>query len=390
MPVEKRELEDPSVIEEQKAIEKFVRTEMDQSRPSIPIDEMGEFEDPYEDDIEEDGADEVVIAPDTDSEQEAEMEQDEDEAEPEKLDVYLPGQTLGEDEVLVADNSAYEMLHTMNVEWPSLSFDVLRDHLGSGRDKLPATMYLVSGSQAQEARDNRIYIMKMSNLHRTKNDDDEMDEDSDDDEDLDENPILEHKSVPHYGGINRIRAMPSMDSHVVATWSEMGKIHIWDLSAHVAALDAPGMTVPKEVKPLYTNHKHNKREGFAMDWSPTVAGRLLTGDMNKRIYYTHRTNNGFETDDQPFLGHTDSVEDIQWSPSEQSVFASSSVDRTIKIWDLRAKKKPQLSIMAHDSDVNVISWNRYGIIPLLPRFMNASVAKNHAHLVFAIFNILVL
>ena len=39
------------------------------------------------------------------------------------------------------------------------------------------------------------------------------------------------------------------------------------------------------------------------------------------------------------------------------MIASCSVDRTIRIWDLRDGKKPKLSWEAHESDVNVISWN---------------------------------
>lgn len=49
---------------------------------------------------------------------------------------------------------------------------------------------------------------------------------------------------------------------------------------------------------------------------------------------------------------------MQWSPTQEHVLASCSVDQTIKLWDLRAtQQKPQMSFVAHDCDVNVISWN---------------------------------
>ena len=61
---------------------------------------------------------------------------------------------------------------------------------------------------------------------------------------------------------------------------------------------------------------------------------------------------------QPCAGHTASVEDIAWSPSERTVFASGSVDETVRIWDLRAGNRCALTVKAHSSDVNTISWNR--------------------------------
>lgn len=96
--------------------------------------------------------------------------EDEDAPEPEG-DVYIPGvHKLENDEVLEADQSVYEMLHHMNVTWPCLSFDVLRDSLGDERRKYPATAYIVAGTQADHSSKNEVLVMKMSQLHRTQKD----------------------------------------------------------------------------------------------------------------------------------------------------------------------------------------------------------------------------
>ncbi|KAJ3096754.1 Glutamate-rich WD repeat-containing protein 1 [Physocladia obscura] len=86
------------------------------------------------------------------------------------------------------------------------------------------TAYIVAGSQAEKQKDNILYVMKMSDLHRTKHDDDDgmnddsdSDDDDDDDDNLDEDPILEFKTVPHHGGVNRVRAMQHSESHIVAS-----------------------------------------------------------------------------------------------------------------------------------------------------------------------------
>ncbi|KAK3829054.1 MAG: WD40-repeat-containing domain protein [Benniella sp.] len=327
-------------------------------------EDMGEFEDPWEDEVESD--EEVVIANDDDDEEGMDVDQaiemDKEEEDGKDLRVYLPGQALGEGEVLEADQSAYEMLHSMNVQWPCLSFDVLWDQLGDERCTFPATAYVVTGTQADLAHNNEVMVMKMSQLAKTKNDGGrDSDDDSDDDDEVDEDPVLEHKSMRHMGGVNRIRVMPQRDRQVAATWADTGKVHLWDLAPHIRALDQPGTMIPESAKkPIYTVESHGRNEGFAMDWSETVSGRLLTGDMNGKIYMTTLNDaTGAVTPDRvPFVGHQSSVEDLQWSPSEKGVFASCSADQTVRIWDIRSKKRPGLVAKVHDSDVNVISWNR--------------------------------
>ena len=84
-------------------------------------------------------------------------------------DVFVPGvHQLAEDEVLEPDESTYIMRHSMGVDWPCLSFDVLRDNLGDERQRYPATAYIVAGSQAPPGQKNNLSVFKMSSLHKTQ------------------------------------------------------------------------------------------------------------------------------------------------------------------------------------------------------------------------------
>jgi ribosome assembly protein RRB1 len=96
---------------------------------------------------------------------------EESEQQPPAPDTFIPGmRALEKDEILEPDDSVYIMRHSMNVNWPCLSFDVLRDSLGDQRQRYPATAYLVAGTQADLAKNNELSVYKMSSLHRTQKD----------------------------------------------------------------------------------------------------------------------------------------------------------------------------------------------------------------------------
>jgi ribosome assembly protein RRB1 len=158
--------------------------------------EMGEFEDAWEDEV-DDSEEEIVDGTGEDREggvpfrasfivfvlklmRRIDMEIDEvlppiEESEEQQVEqqkeVYIPGRhVLAKDEILEPDDSVYEMRHVMGVDWPCLSFDVLRDNLGDERQRYPATAYIVSGTQADSAKNNELCVYKMSSLHRTQKD----------------------------------------------------------------------------------------------------------------------------------------------------------------------------------------------------------------------------
>ncbi|KAH7572146.1 hypothetical protein JRO89_XS04G0211200 [Xanthoceras sorbifolium] len=313
--------------------------------------------------------------------------------------VWQPGvDKLEEGEELQCDPTAYNSLHAFHIGWPCLSFDILRDSLGLVRNEFPHTVYFVAGTQ------------KTSNASETQGADDAWQKNL-------LGTLLEYlkylillgkdvnwyltslllvmmiwkvkvvtvmktvkmrekvvlgirfcrqyflRKVAHQGCVNRIRAM-SQNPHICASWADTGHVQVWDFSSHLNALAEsetevnPGAPSVFNQTPLMKFGGH-KDEGYSIDWSPVTPGRLVTGDCKSCIHLWEPTSDGTWTvDTNPFVGHSASVEDLQWSPTEADVFASCSVDGHIAIWDTRLGKSPITSFKAHNADVNVISWNR--------------------------------
>ncbi|KAL9340406.1 hypothetical protein Peur_066625 [Populus x canadensis] len=305
--------------------------------------------------------------------------------------VWQPGvDNLEEGEELECDPTAYNSLHAFHIGWPCLSFDVVRDSLGLLRTDFPHSVYFVAGTQAENPDWNSIGIFKISNVSGKRRelvptkatagdsdmDADNSDSDSDSDEDSEDEeeggsaaPVLQLRKVAHSGCVNRIRAM-IQNPNICASWSDAGYVQIWNFSTHLNALAESETEVPRggssvfNQAPLF-NFKGHKDEGYAIDWSPRVTGRLVTGDCKSCIHLWEPTSGAtWNVDATPFTGHTASVEDIQWSPTEDHVFASCSVDGHIAIWDARLGKSPAISFKAHNADVNVLSWNRLASVML--------------------------
>lgn len=271
---------------------------------------------------------------------------------------------LEADQILSPDPSTYEMLHSLSTPWPCLSFDIVPDHLGADRKVYPATMYMVSGTQAESSRsrENQLLVTKLSGLSKMERED-ESDDDDDDDEDSD--PILESKSIPLNTATNRVRTWQaeapttSIPTTLSAAMTESSDVYIHDVTPHLTSFDNPGTVIsPLQNQPQYTVRAH-RSEGYAIDWSRTAEPRLLTGDNDGLIYLTTASQGSWATDTKAFKGHNSSVEEIQWSPSENSVFASASSDGTVRVWDIRSKsRKPAITVQASQTDVNVLSWSR--------------------------------
>jgi ribosome assembly protein RRB1 len=160
------------------------------------------------------------------------------------------------------------MLHRAKVEWPCLSIDVLlRDRIGATaqpslswfpqyvhsfdpkssfkdrrglqthrQDKFPYTVYFCAGSQSLKKNENKIYVLKWSDMCRTLKDDDELESDEENEEEA-KDPVMRFETVPHRGCVNRIRSLHG--TGVVATWNDENEVGIYDVTRAVEALDEP-------------------------------------------------------------------------------------------------------------------------------------------------------
>ena len=304
----------------------------------------------------------------------------------------------GVKEELAYDSSAYEMLHKATLEWPCLSIDfVVPDRLNANfelynaaqkfpesllmdytdpstsqtskrhkNDKYPYTVYMVGGTQTSSDTKgtNKLFVMKWSDMYKTQYDSDS--ESDDDPNNLDEEPTMLYEWVPLKASVNRVRTMNN--SAITALWTESGEVAIYDTSQLFLKLNAKQVNNKKKtMKKLKTlnckvrGFMHTK-EGYALDWSPLKKGWLASGGHDARIYTYTPTDYSFsdwQMNNTPLQGHEGSVEDIQFSPAEENVLASCSVDKSVKIWDLRVDTShgSQISFVAHESDANVIAWN---------------------------------
>lgn len=251
-----------------------------------------------EEHMDEDGAGDADHNNEDDDEDDDDDEEDEGmgDSDPKKR-TYIP--TAGEDRVdpedMEFDETAYIMFHKAESGFPCLSFDIIPDS-NHGPDRAvtyPQTVYLVAGTQAPQVHKNKLLVMKMSNLTRMKEKKEKKEEDDDDEDDEDEDsgdndPNLLSAQIPHDGVVNRVRTVTLGATQVAATWSESGRVEIWDLTKQLAAVEDQKTNdlfnkLKKVPKPIFS-FKGHQQEGFAMDWSHLSKGYLATGDCNRNIH----------------------------------------------------------------------------------------------------------
>uniref|UniRef100_A0AC35UHL2 CAF1C_H4-bd domain-containing protein n=1 Tax=Rhabditophanes sp. KR3021 TaxID=114890 RepID=A0AC35UHL2_9BILA len=192
--------------------------------------------------------------------------------------VYLPGVSRGleEGEEWDFDPSAYKLYYAFEMNRPCMSFDVINDTLGENRWSPPETCFIVTGSYADKPKENELAVVKLSNLHGSRNkeamQDDESDSESED-EDAEQgkgkkDAVMHAAIIPYFGGINRVKSSTIGGSNVVAVWNEKIKVFI------KRKLDNGGKS--KKLLNLFISHNLTIKQ---VDIRHRALGMLTVGDL---------------------------------------------------------------------------------------------------------------
>ncbi|KAF2303113.1 hypothetical protein GH714_013876 [Hevea brasiliensis] len=154
----------------------------------------------------------------------------------------------------------------------------------------------------------------------------------------------------HEGSIWTMKFSP--DTRFLASGGEDRTIHIWEVQeCEIMSLSEGNLTplhpfsTPGlgEVTPMPSERKKKKKGSSSKKSSPIPE-------------YVHVSETVFSLSEKPicsFSGHLDDVLDLSWSRSQ--LLLSSSMDKTVRLWDMETKSC--LKLFAHNDYVTCIHFN---------------------------------
>lgn len=139
------------------------------------------------------------------------------------------------------------------------------------------------------------------------------------------------------------------DTIVTSSWDHT--IRVWDLAL-------------KGIKSEISGNK----SFFDISYSK-LNGLVIACSADKNLsLYDLRTNVGTNMKNS-FYGHTQWVNGVCWSPTEEQLFISGSYDNQVKLWDMRSPKAPLYDLIGHEDKVHDCDWSN-------PKFMVSGGADN--------------
>jgi len=244
----------------------------------------------------------------------------------------------------------YDLVITHALEWPSLTVQWLPDrHQSSTADY--SLQKMIVGTHTSEEEPN--YLMIAEVQIPLQNSDDNIIGGFE----STEAKVQIIQKINHEGEVNKARYMPQ-NSFVIATKTVSSDVYVFDYSKHPSKAPQERVCNPELILKGHSN------EGYGLSWSPLKEGHLLSGSNDAQICLWD-INAAFGKKvleaNQIFKVHEGAVGDVSWHLKHEYLFGSVGDDCHLLIWDMRtaAPNKPQQSVIAHQSEVNSLAFNPF-------------------------------
>nr|CAD7570868.1 unnamed protein product [Timema californicum] len=143
-------------------------------------------------------------------------------------------------------------------------------------------------------------------------------------------------------------------------WSDIGELCTASWDHTIRLWDAEQGGIKTEIV--------GNKSFFDADWSP-ISRTLITASADRHVrLYDPRSKEGSLVK-TTFTSHTQWVQSVRWSTTDEHLFISGAYDQQVKLWDTRSSKRALFDLTGHEDKVLCCDWSE-------PFFMVSGGADN--------------
>lgn len=147
------------------------------------------------------------------------------------------------------------------------------------------------------------------------------------------------QTITHLGDVNKLRYMPQ-NPDVIASANNYGDLVVYNRTKHSSIRKVGDEAEINEPQlRLVNNESPTSKDVFALDWNRQREGMLVSGSVDGQInVHDIKTGNGTRIGPSRFYGNPVGINDVEWIPNHDAVFATADDSGKIQIFDTRTQE----------------------------------------------------